>query len=163
MQLPLIHRDAASAIAEFEQILASNSGEDPFDSAIKLLAAKLVDEMEGRSDRPSAFQIHNTPEATHRAVHALYRQALRKWPLLNGVGADLEISPQHLVRSMRPLVGWRLADSDLAWLDATLERLVAKDSKGALGQYFTPRDIVRFCIEILNPNPKDKVIDPACG
>jgi len=64
---------------------------------------------------------------------------------------------------MRPLIGWRFADSDLTWLDATLERLVAKDAKGALGQDFTPRDIVRFCIEILNPNSKDKVIDPACG
>ena len=77
MQLPLIHRDAASAIAEFEQILASNSGEDPFDSAIKLLAAKLVDESESSPDQPSSFQIHKTPEATHRAVHALYRRALQ--------------------------------------------------------------------------------------
>ena len=163
MQLPLVPRDAASAIAEFEQILASNSGEDPFDSAIKLLAAKLVDESETHPSQPSSFQIHKTPEATHRAVHALYRRALQKWPYLNGVGSSLDISPQHLVRSMRPLMGWRFADSDLTWLDATLERLVAKDAKGALGQYFTPRDIVRFCIEILNPNSKDKVIDPACG
>lgn len=163
MQIPLIPKDAVSAIAEFEQILASNSGEDPFDSAIKLLAAKLVDEVENPSDRPSRFQIQKTPELTHRTIHALYRQALRKWPLLNGVGSDLGISGQHLVRSMRPLIGWRLAESDLSWLDATLERLVARDAKGALGQYFTPRDIVRFCIEVLNPNPKDKILDPACG
>ncbi|OGA52577.1 MAG: hypothetical protein A3G24_10135 [Betaproteobacteria bacterium RIFCSPLOWO2_12_FULL_62_13] len=163
MQLPLVYRDAASAIAEFEQILVSNSGEDPFDSAIKLLAAKLIDESENGPDQPSSFQIHKSPEATRRVVNALYRKALQRWPHLNGVGSNLDISPQHLVRSMRPLIGWRLADSDLAWLDATLERLVAKDAKGALGQYFTPRDIVRFCIEILNPNSKDKVIDPACG
>ncbi len=159
MQLPLIPRDAVSAIAEFEQILASNSGEDPFDSAIKLLAAKLFDESEGGSE----FKIHKTPEATHRAVHSLYRKALAKWPHLNGVDSSLDISAQHLVRSMRPLIDWRFADSDLTWLDATLERLVAKDAKGALGQYFTPRDIVQFCIQILNPHSKDKVIDPACG
>lgn len=163
MLLPLVYRDAASAIAEFEQILVSNSGEDPFDSAIKLLAAKLVDESESRPDQPSGFQIHKSPEATHRAVNALYRQALQRWPHLNGVGSSLDITPQHLVRSMRPLIGWRFADSDLTWLDATLERLVAKGAKGALGQYFTPRDIIRFCIEILNPTSKDKVIDPACG
>lgn len=163
MQLPLIPRDAASAIAEFEQILVSNSGEDPFDSAIKLLAAKLIDETDGHSDSPSGFQIQKSAEATHRAVQALYKRALQKWPHLNGTGSSLDISPQHLVRSMRPLIGWSFAESDLTWLDATLERLVAKDSKGALGQYFTPRDIVRFCIELLNPHSKDKVIDPACG
>lgn len=163
MQLSLIRRDAASAIAEFEQILVSNSGEDSFDSAIKLLAAKLIDESESHPDQSPGFQIHKTPETTHRAISALYRRALQKWPHLNGVGSSLEISPQQLVRSMRPLIGWRFADSDLTWLDATLERLVAKDAKGALGQYFTPRDIVRFCIEVLNPNSKDKIIDPACG
>jgi type I restriction enzyme M protein len=163
MQLPLVNRDPASAIAEFEQILVSNSGEDPFDSAIKLLAAKLLDESERDPDQPPGFQFHKTPEATHRAVQALYRRALQRWPHLNGVGSNLDISPQHLVRSMRPLIGWRFDESDLTWLDATLERLVAKDAKGALGQYFTPRDIVRLCIDVLNPNSKDKVIDPACG
>jgi len=163
MELPLIHRNPASAMAEFEQILASNSGEDPFDSAIKLLAAKLIDESQSGQNYTPAFRIHKSPEMTHRAVQSLYRQALRKLPLLNGVGATLDISPRHLVRSMRPLIGWKLVDTDLSLLDATLERLVAKDAKGALGQYFTPRDIVRFCIHILNPNPKDKIIDPACG
>ncbi len=162
MQLNLINRDPASAIAEFEQILASNSGEDAFDCAIKLFAAKVVDESNSR-EKPTQFAIHKTPEATHRAVQALYTQALQRWPHLNGVSSSLDISPQHLVRSMRPLIGWRLAESDLAWLDTTLERLVAKDAKGALGQYFTPRDIIRLCIEVLNPVSSDKVIDPACG
>lgn len=163
MQLPLLHRDPPSAIAEFEQILASNSGEDPFDSAIKLLAAKLIDESGRDPNEPSNFKIQKSPDATHRTVQSLYRKAVQRWPQLNGTGADLDISPQHLVRSMRPLLGWRLSDSDLSWLDATLERLVAKDSKGALGQYFTPRDIVRLCIEVLNPSSKDTFIDPACG
>jgi type I restriction enzyme M protein len=160
MQLPLIQRDPASGMAEFEQILASNSGEDPFDSAIKLLAAKLAAE---KLPDIGEFQILKTPEATHRAVSSLYRQALRKWPELNGTGLDLGITPDHLVRSMRPLLGWRLLESDLSWLDATLERLVARDAKGALGQYFTPREIIRFCVGVLNPDPRDKVLDPACG
>ena len=43
-RLLLVTSDPSLAIREFEQILASNSGEDPFDSAIKLLAAKLIDE-----------------------------------------------------------------------------------------------------------------------
>ena len=43
------------------------------------------------------------------------------------------------------------------------ERLVARDSKGELGQYFTPRDIVRLCVSALNPHPRDRIIDPACG
>lgn len=162
-ELVLPNTDTALAITEFEQILASNSGEDPFDSAIKLLAAKLWDETETKVGRPAKFQVQASVTDTHKTVQGLYRRAIQRWPHLNGTGEELGISADHLVRAMRPLIGWRLIDSDLSSLDAALERLVAKDSKGALGQYFTPREVIRFCVEVLKPQPKDKIIDPACG
>ena len=162
-ELLLPYSDPTSAITEFEQILASNSGEDPFDSAVKLLAAKLWDETETRAGAPARFQLQAAASDTHKMVQGLYRRAMKRWPHLNGTGDELSISSDHLVRAMRPLIGWRLLGSDLSSLDAAFERLVAKDSKGALGQYFTPREIVRFCVEVLKPQPKDKIIDPACG
>ena len=161
--LPLTNTDPKSAIAEFEQLLVSNSGEDPFESAIKLLSAKLVDEAETTSTQQSKFKIHPSPTQTLKVVESLYRKAIQRWPRINGNDAELGISPPHLVRAMRPLVGWRLLDSDLSYLDATLERLVSRGSKGELGQYFTPRDVIRLCVNILNPSSKDHIIDPACG
>ena len=35
--------------------------------------------------------------------------------------------------------------------------------KGPQGQFFTPRNIVRTAVEIVNPDPSDRVLDPACG
>lgn len=32
-----------------------------------------------------------------------------------------------------------------------------------LGQYFTPRNIVDFMVDVVNPTYKDLVVDPACG
>ncbi len=162
-RLALNNPDPVSAMAEFEQILLSNSGEDAFESAIKLLSAKLIDELEQAAGADSRFRLHDTAEQTHKAVQQLYEKAVKRWPQLQAENTDLGITPQHLVRSIRPLLGWSLHKSDLSWLDATLERLVAKDSKGALGQYFTPREIVRLCVDVLNPNPSELVIDPACG
>lgn len=161
-QFAHINTDPASAVAEFEQILLSNSGEDAFESAIKLLAAKLVDEIQSLNGSPEQFRQHSSHQETHSAITALYKEAASRWPLLNG-GDSLDISPSHLSRSIRPLIGWRLRGSDLQWLDATLERLVSRDAKGNLGQYFTPRDVVRLCVDILNPTATDLVIDPACG
>jgi type I restriction enzyme M protein len=151
-------------MAEFEQILLSNSGEDAFDAAIKLLSAKLFGEVqEHTTKKVSAFGIHSTPEDTHAAIQGLYRHAVMKWPLLGSGTDEFEITPPHLVRSIRPLLGWSLIGSDLSPLDATLEHLVSRDSKGSLGQYFTPREIVRMCVEVLRPTGEEFVIDPACG
>jgi hypothetical protein len=146
-QLSLAIADPVSAMAEFEQLLVSNSGEDAFDCAIRLLAAKLVDELEQIAE-PS-FRIYPSAEETHRVIASLYKLAIERWPEINGTGAELELTPSQLVRSIRPLVGWNLIGSDLSLLDATLERLVSKSTKGALGQYFTPRDAIRFCVEVL--------------
>ena len=35
--------------------------------------------------------------------------------------------------------------------------------RGTEGQFFTPRNVVRMMIDILNPKPYEKIIDPACG
>lgn len=156
--------DAASSFAEFEQLLVSNSGEDAFDVAVQLLTAKLFDEHEvARGRRGAQFTLAGTPASVHERINAIYRRAIRQWPDLGTSRATIEIAPEQLARCLRPLVGWRILDSDLSHLDAALERLVAKDAKGALGQYFTPRDVIRMCVTALNPGAEDRLIDPACG
>ena len=35
--------------------------------------------------------------------------------------------------------------------------------KGEQGQFFTPRNVTKMIIEILNPSENDLIIDPACG
>lgn len=157
-----VSTSAIGAMAEFEQLLISNSGVDAFDLAVKLLAAKLWDE---QHNNDLSFKIHQEAAQTHAQIEALCARAFKEWPnLADGGSASLEdISAQQLVRSIRPLLGWRLSDSDLSFLDATLERLVARSSKGALGQYFTPREVIRLCVEVLNPSSDELVLDPACG
>ncbi|MFV0390595.1 MAG: N-6 DNA methylase [Paludibacteraceae bacterium] len=35
--------------------------------------------------------------------------------------------------------------------------------KGGLGQFFTPRNVVKMIVDILQPTENDRIIDPACG
>jgi len=35
--------------------------------------------------------------------------------------------------------------------------------RGEKGQFFTPRNVVKMCVRMLDPKPGDRVIDPACG
>lgn len=161
--LALQHTDPVSALAEFEQVLASNCGEDCFDIAVKLLAAKLMDEKTAQEPGAVQFKLQPSIDQTFAAVSALYREAAARWPSIDTNGGTLTVEPAHLVLAMRPLLGWSIVRTDLTCLDATLERLVARDAKGRLGQYFTPRDIIRFCVDVIRPDGIDRIIDPACG
>ena len=46
------------------------------------------------------------------------------------------------------------------------EELLAKgasDKGSGAGQYFTPRDLIRAIVDVIQPGPDDTVVDPACG
>ena len=38
-----------------------------------------------------------------------------------------------------------------------------RDAAGDAGEFYTPRAVVRFCVEAINPRLGDVVLDPACG
>ena len=39
----------------------------------------------------------------------------------------------------------------------------AEDTKSGAGQYFTPRALIRAMVEVMRPEPKKTIADPACG
>ncbi|MGD9931542.1 MAG: N-6 DNA methylase [Mangrovibacterium sp.] len=43
------------------------------------------------------------------------------------------------------------------------EQFLGKTFRGELGQFFTPRTIVDFMVEVLDPQEGEKVCDPCCG
>jgi type I restriction enzyme M protein len=38
-----------------------------------------------------------------------------------------------------------------------------RDAAGDSGEFYTPRPVVRFMVEVLNPKIGERVLDPACG
>jgi len=39
----------------------------------------------------------------------------------------------------------------------------AEDVKSGAGQYFTPRQLIKAIVEVMNPRPQQTITDPACG
>jgi type I restriction enzyme M protein len=35
--------------------------------------------------------------------------------------------------------------------------------KGDFGQFFTPRELIAFCVQMLDPGPDDVILDPFLG
>jgi type I restriction enzyme M protein len=57
-----------------------------------------------------------------------------------------------------------------SFLDASIdvkgmayETIVSNTLKQEAGQFFTPRNIIKAMVEMLNPNKNQRVLDPACG
>jgi len=147
-----------SLFLRLEELVLANSGEDEFEEVFKLLVAKLWDERTGR-DR---FRRYVEDAATFRRIETLLREADKAWPgILDSVAPGL--LPEHLAVCVEALARHTISDAGFEVVDGLFEFLVAKGSKGAKGQYFTPRHVIEFCVRMLKPTVAETVLDPACG
>jgi type I restriction enzyme M protein len=75
--------------------------------------------------------------------------------------------PAKLKRLIVDLIdqeNWSASGTDLKG-DAYEELLSkgASDKGSGAGQYFTPRDLIAGIVDVIDPQPEDTVVDPACG
>ena len=75
--------------------------------------------------------------------------------------------PAKLKRLIVDLIdqeNWSASGTDLKG-DAYEELLSkgASDKGSGAGQYFTPRELIRAIVDVVEPKPTDTVVDPACG
>jgi type I restriction enzyme M protein len=80
-----------------------------------------------------------------------------------GDETDSKLEGGHLRVCLEPLAQYRLLEASFEALDGALEFVVSKSSKSIKGQFFTPRHVVHFCVEALDPKPGELIADPACG
>lgn len=152
--------DLESLFTRLEELVLANSGEDEFEEVFKLLIAKLWDERCGKAAR---FRAYGTELETYQHISTLLREAERAWPGIIEAGTTSSLAPEHLQVCVGALAPHTISAVGLEVMDGLFEFLVAKGSKGAKGQYFTPRHVIEMCVQMLDPQPEETVVDPACG
>jgi len=117
---------------------------------------------------------HKLLEADGDELERVYRHTLEHLARQGGMlgeafkKAKPEIqNPATLKRLIVDLIdseNWLSLDADVKGdiYEGMLEWMAAESPKGA-GQYFTPRELIKAIVDVLQPGPDDTVYDPACG
>lgn len=61
------------------------------------------------------------------------------------------------------LQNYSLIEAERNIVADAFETFIGHALKGGQGQFFTPRNVVKMMVDILDPNDEDLIIDPACG
>ena len=94
-------------------------------------------------------------------VNRLYEDEKRKEP--DVFTESINIDPPILAQCVEHLEGISLDSTELDTKGVAFEEFMGGFFKGDFGQYFTPRELIAFAVEMLEPNRNDLVLDPACG
>lgn len=148
-------------------IIWGSGEEDPatsFDEMSKLMFAKIFDEQrETTVGKSYKFQIgtNETPHSVAGRVYELYKKAQHSEPEV--FKANIKLTDTKIYRVVETLQDISLNNTDLDAKGRAFEQFLSKYFRGEYGQFFTPRQIVEFMVEMVDPDESDLVIDPACG
>lgn len=134
-----------------------------FDEVSKLLFCKLKDEKGTTKGKPYQFQIgtYETPEEVYKRIDAIYQKAKKEDTEV--FKEDIRLEPKIVYSVVEHLQSLALNKIDLDTKGVAFERFMEDFFKGKMGQFFTPRPIIQFCVKMMNPEKDDLVLDPACG
>jgi type I restriction enzyme M protein len=133
---------------------------------IRLLFCKIWDEKYDQ-DKPPKFMIrvNEKPEAVKERVEWLFGE-VRKELAEDGVFDENErilIDPKSIAYVVGELEQYSLTNTDKDIVGDAFEVFAESKFVGEKGEFFTPREVVKMCVRMIDPEPKKKVFDPACG
>jgi len=134
-----------------------------FDEFTKILIAKIYDERFTPDGEEYQFQIKNNDkkEDVYNRINNLYRQVQERNS--NVFKVEFKLPDNVVLEIVKNLQELSLRNTDLDIKGRAFEKFLGKVFRDENGQYFTPRNVVNFMVDVINPNENDLIIDPACG
>lgn len=110
----------------------------------------------------------NTPAgqaAVAKRIKELFKQ-LKEDEILSDVFSDkdqITISDYGIAYIASELAKYSFLDATVDVKGTAYETIVSNTLKQEAGQFFTPRNVIKCMVEMLNPTVNSRVLDPACG
>jgi type I restriction enzyme M protein len=147
------------------------SKEQIFWEFLKILFAKIEDEQ--REGRPR-FAIRNSEERNSRSgqqevkdrVELLFRDVKDRNAyigLFDDTSEGIRFNADIVTYIVAQLEKYDFLHSSVDVKGVAYETIVGPTLEGVRGEFFTPRNVVKMTVKMLDPNPGDRILDPACG
>ena len=132
---------------------------------INLIFCKIVDERFTKPTDTVEFRAGagEKPAEVKERIQQLFNDVKSKYDDVIDKEDKITLDEKTLTYAVGELQMFCLMDSERDAIADAFETFIGPSLKGGQGQFFTPRNVVRLLIEIVNPGTEDKVIDPACG
>jgi type I restriction enzyme M protein len=151
--------------------IAANEGKqkpDAFWELLKIIFSKIEDERSRELNfYATAQERANSTGAisAKKRLDALFSdKVLAKYPdIFVGVDQEIDLRPTVAAYVVSQLQSFALLASPVDVKGVAYEEVVGSNLRGDRGEFFTPRNACRMAVHMLNPQPSERILDPACG
>ena len=87
----------------------------------------------------------------------------KKYKLIFDVNDEIKLSPRSLAYIVSELQKYSLLNTNIDIKGKAYEEIVGANLRGDRGEFFTPRNVMKMVVEMINPSVDEKVLDSSCG
>ena len=144
--------------------------EEAFFEFLKVIFCKIEDER--NVPKPLEFFATSTERGNpdgqltvKRRIGQIFARVkeLPKYRRIFTAADEIELKPRSLAHVVAELQGYSLLDTDIDIKGKAYEEIVGANLRGDRGEFFTPRNVMRMTVAMLNPRPGERVLDSSCG
>lgn len=133
---------------------------------INVLFCKLLDEQETAPEDTVQFRAGTgePPAEIQRRIHTLFEQV--KQHVFGDVFEPtdrIRLDADSLAYVVGELQNYSIIEADRDAIGDAFEVFIGPALRGAEGQFFTPRNVVEMMVRMVDPQPGERILDPACG
>lgn len=150
--------------------IAGNQGlqkPEAFWELLKIIFCKIHDE---RSSDEIKFYATSTERQgmngkikVKKRFDGLFDELKGDYPSIFRDNDVIELDHNVLAYIVSQLQLYSLLESDVDVKGRAYEEIVGSNLRGDRGEYFTPRNICQMAVDMLDPNERQLILDPACG
>jgi type I restriction enzyme M protein len=132
---------------------------------INLIFCKIYDERFTEPDEIVTFRAGIDEEAREvkERILELFEKVKRKYKEVLDESDTITLDVNSIVYVVGELQNYCLIEAERDIIADAFETFIGHALKGGQGQFFTPRNVIKMMVNILDPDDEDSIIDPACG
>lgn len=132
---------------------------------INLIFCKIYDERFTEPDDIVTFRagVDEGSKDVKKRILDLFDKVKRKYKEVLDDSDTITLDANSVAYVVGELQNYCLIEVERDIIADAFETFIGHALKGGQGQFFTPRNVVKMMVDILDPNDEDMIIDPACG
>ena len=98
-----------------------------------------------------------------KRISKIFEGVKKKYGKIFDSNDEIKLSPRSLAYIVSELQKYSLLNTNIDIKGKAYEEIVGANLRGDRGEFFTPRNVMKMTVEMINPQIDEKVLDSSCG
>lgn len=135
---------------------------------LKIIFCKIVDE----KNSPAPLEFYATSKecknldgqlTVKKRINKIFERVKNKYTAIFDNADEINLTPRSLARVVSELQKYSFLNTNIDIKGKAYEEIVGANLRGDRGEFFTPRNIMKMVVEMIQPKVEERVLDSSCG